>query len=111
MAAYGVGITPLFQLCKSDARTKSVAFADDLSGAEILHDLREFWDNVTLYGPLLGYYPKANKSWLVVKEDQLEEARKFYFTEILILIEIPWRKPEESLMGPASMLPSVEEEC
>ena len=34
MAAYGVGITPLFQLCTSDARTKSVAFADDLSGAE-----------------------------------------------------------------------------
>ena len=31
MAAYGVGITPLFQLIRND--TKQVAFADDLSGA------------------------------------------------------------------------------
>ena len=78
MAAYGVGITPLFQLCKSDVRTKSVAFDDDLSGAERLHDFREWWDSVNLYWPLLGYYPKASKSWLVVKEDQLEEARRIF---------------------------------
>ena len=41
MAAYVGGIISLFQLCKSDLlRTKSVTFADDLSGAERLHTLK-----------------------------------------------------------------------
>ena len=38
MAAYGVGITPLFGLIRNE--TKQVAFADDLSGAKRLIHLR-----------------------------------------------------------------------
>ena len=38
MAAYGVGITPLFGLIRNE--TKQVAFADDLSGAHKLENLR-----------------------------------------------------------------------
>jgi hypothetical protein len=37
--------------------------------------LLTWWNNIAEYGPLLGYYPRADKSWLVVKEHLLEEAR------------------------------------
>ena len=65
MAAYGVGITPLFGLIRNE--TKQVAFADDLSGAKKLIHLRTWWDNISTYGPPLGYFPNASKTWLVVK--------------------------------------------
>ena len=29
-------------------------------------------------GPKYGYYPKAEKSWLVVKEEKLEEAERIF---------------------------------
>ena len=86
MAAYGVGITPLFQLIRNE--TKQAAFADDLSGAHKLITLRKWWDNIESYGPSLGYYPKATKSWLIVKPHLLSEAKLiFQGTEINITAE------------------------
>ena len=35
-------------------------------------------NRITEYGPLLGYYPKASKTWLVVKKDKYEEAQKLF---------------------------------
>ena len=69
MPLYAIAITPLLQLIKNE-RTNSVphfAFADDLSGAGKLRDLRRWWDNITTHCPLLGYYPRGDKSWLIVK--------------------------------------------
>ena len=78
MAAYSVGVTPLFPLIKNQLKankTKHVAFADEVIGAERLRQLREWWNNITIYGPPIGYYPKPSKSWLAVKErDMPEEA-------------------------------------
>ena len=86
MAGYGVGITPLFQLIRND--TKQAGFADDLSGAEKLINLRLWWDNIFTFGPLLGYYPNASKTWLVVKPQLLSEARRiFEGTGIKITVE------------------------
>lgn len=31
--------------------------------------MRKWWDKVEHYGPLFGYYPKASKSWLIVKDE------------------------------------------
>ena len=79
MSAYGVGITPLFKLCRQDSPTvKQAGFADDLIGAEKLIALRKYWDSVNTYGPALGYYPKASKTWLVVKENLLEIAKQIF---------------------------------
>ena len=36
--------------------------------------MKEWWENIKMYGQLLGYYPKATKSWLVMKDEKLEEA-------------------------------------
>ena len=76
MAAYGVGITPLFGLIRNE--TKQVAFADDLSGAKKLIHLRTWWDNISTYGPPFGYFPNASKTWLVVKPHLHSEATRIF---------------------------------
>ena len=54
-------------MIKSDnaLEVKHVAFADDLSGAGKLAMVWSWWD-IVLYVPLLGYHPRADKSWLIV---------------------------------------------
>ena len=57
---------------------KQVAFADDLAGAQNLLNLKKWWENIEKFGPLLGYFPKASKSWLVVKPNLVDEAERIF---------------------------------
>ena len=57
---------------------KQVAFADDVTGVGKLIFLRIWWDLTKKYGPLLGYFPKASKSWLTVKVEYLDAARETF---------------------------------
>ena len=77
MPVYAVGITPLLQFIRTaDTDLRHVAFADDLGGAGKFQELRSWWRKIIEYGPKLGYYPKASKSWLVIKtKKQLDLAR------------------------------------
>ena len=79
MPIYAMGITPLLSSIKKDNQdTKHAAFADDLCGGGRLRMLRVWWDSIVENGPLLGYYPRADKSWLVVKEELLTEANEIF---------------------------------
>ena len=80
MPGYGIGILPFLALIKPDTATemKHLAYADDLGGGSELHLLREWWDRVVEHGPKYGYFPKASKSWLVVKEEKLQEAEDLF---------------------------------
>ena len=81
MPAYAIGILPLLTLLKpsdNPQTMKHVAYADDLGGGSTLEKLSAWWDNCVLNGPALGYHPKASKSWLIVKEDQLENAHRIF---------------------------------
>ena len=81
MAAYGIGLTPLLDILSSDDVDevwKQVAFADDISGAGKVIFLRVWWDLINKYGPLLGYFPKASKSWLTVKEEYEKSAEEMF---------------------------------
>ena len=70
---------------KEEDRTYQVAYADDLAEGGKVLNLRSWWDKLLEKGPPLGYFPKASKSWLIVKEDKLEEAKElFRGTEIKI---------------------------
>ena len=40
--------------------------------------LRKWWDMLLEKGPSYGYFPKAVKTWLIVKEDKLEEAKHMF---------------------------------
>ncbi len=46
------------------------------------------WDRLAQLGPDYGYYPNAEKTWLIVKEDYLEEAKaKFNGSRVSITAE------------------------
>ena len=93
MPAYGVGVLPFLALIKSgDADgVKQLAYADDIGGGAKLQTLREWWKNIEENGPNFGYFPKASKSWLVVKEEKYEEAKQI-FGETRINITTEGRK-------------------
>ena len=79
MPSYGIGILPLLLLIKeNDEMLKLLAYADDIGGGSRLENLRRWWDRVVHYGPMLGYYPKPSKSWLVVKPEKEDEARRIF---------------------------------
>ena len=85
-------ITPLLNMIKDEAnissRVRHVAFADDLAGGGSLKELRSWWENVNKFGPLLGYYPKTSKSWIIVKNDKYDEAvNEFQNTNLNITTE------------------------
>ena len=84
MPTYAVGIVPLLSLINeggtntaSASKVKHAAYADDLGGVGQLMALR-WWDRVLHFGPLLGYYPNAAKSWLIVKEAKLQHANELF---------------------------------
>ena len=81
MSTYGVGLIPLLDILSCgdvDPAWKQVAFADDLSGVGKLVFLRVWWDLVMKYGPILGYYPNASKSWLTVKSEHFNVATEMF---------------------------------
>ena len=80
MPTYGIGLTPLLDLLKEIPmiEVKLAAFADDLAGGGSLKDLKQWWDAINVIGPLYGYFPKASKSWIIVKEEKYEEATKIF---------------------------------
>ena len=77
---YAIGRTLLFKHIRDETtiNIKQVAFADDLGGAGRLVQLKSWWNKILHYGPLLGYYPKASKSWLVTKRNNLAAAEQLF---------------------------------
>ena len=55
-----------------------MAYADDIGGGSKLGNVRQWWDKIVQFGPYLGYFPKATKSWLVVKPEKLAEATTMF---------------------------------
>ncbi len=80
MPSYGIGILPFLVVIKptSEETLKHLAYADDLGGGSKLPRLRQWWDRVVEHGPKFGYFPKPSKSWLVVKEEKLQEAKEIF---------------------------------
>jgi hypothetical protein len=76
MAMYGLALVPLTK--KLHGFCSQVWFADDGTGAGKLAALRKWWDALLANGPAYGYFPKPSKTWLIVKEEHLEEARKVF---------------------------------
>ena len=59
-------------------KIKHAAYADDLAGVGKLESLKRWWQNLIDFGPKLGYYPEPSKSWLIVKLEHLDEAKKIF---------------------------------
>ena len=67
---------------------KMVGLADYVTPSRNLEALRKWWDILMQIGPNYDYFPQPTKSWLIVKENKLEEAaRVFEGTNIQISTE------------------------
>ena len=43
-----------------------------------MNDLKSWFDSILQKGPLYGYHAEPSKSWLIVKEEKLEEAKTIF---------------------------------
>ena len=77
MAMYALAITPLIDRLY-DETTKQIWFADDASAVGDLSSLNSWWKRLQSIGPEYGYHPNASKSWLIVKQDYLEQAKSLF---------------------------------
>jgi hypothetical protein len=78
MPIYAIGIDPLIRALKEVNGIKQAGFADDLSGAGSLVDLKAWWEKIASLGPKIGYYAKISKSWLIVKPEFEAEAQEIF---------------------------------
>ena len=86
-----MAISPLLDILiqsTEDEHNKLAAFADDVGAAGKLLGLRAFWSYILESGPKYGYNPQPAKSWLIVKPEKVEEARRiFEGTGVQITVE------------------------
>ena len=73
MPMYAIGTLPLIQQLPNQC--KSVWFADDATAGGRLDNIKTWWDSIKDLGPKFGYTPNAEKSWLIVREEALEQAQ------------------------------------
>ena len=85
MGFYAVSTTLLSNPYRDD-KAKKIFYADDGSGGGKLADLRNWWDDLKMNGPLFGYYPEATKTWLITKPMYEDKARQM-FPDVNVTIE------------------------
>ena len=79
MAAYALGSTLLLDHLQSFKRSvKHVAFADDLTGARKLEEIKIWWDTLMTESRKYGYYPKPSKSFFIVKQHYKEYGERIF---------------------------------
>ena len=69
MAYYAIGMTPLIKNCTENdtiGHAKKVAYADDLTGAGKLQEIRKWFHSICEKGAIYGYKAEPTKSWLIV---------------------------------------------
>ena len=94
MGFYAVSTVSLAK-SQSPNDPKKVFYADDGSGASKLDKLSDWWRELKVIGPPLGYDVNAGKTWLIVKPAHEERARRL-FNDILLLLYI--RHPEDAML-------------
>ncbi|KAG1714378.1 Protein lifeguard 1 [Nymphon striatum] len=103
MPLYAIGILPLMGQIQNivkeqDQLIKQVAFADDLTGAGKLKALKTWWEAILEFGPYIGYYAKPSKSWLIVKEQHIKDAKDI-FKDLKLNITAEGRKHLGATIG------------
>ena len=104
MGAYALGILPIFHCLldfdsTKDLQTREVAFADDLTVAQKLGDIKYLWDKLATIGPKYRCFPKSTKSYLIVKKKNCLKGAKTMFTDTNINITTDSRKHLGAAIG------------
>ena len=102
MAEYAIGIRPLINILASVTKLgelMQVWYADDSAAAGTLKKLQEWWDLLSVNGPKLGYFPKAVKTILILKEKSLLPAAKLLFGDTGIEITCDGERHVGAVIG------------
>ena len=78
MPMYGLGTRPLIDDVATTS-TIQVWFADDSSAAGKIENLHQWFTKLKEKGSLYGYFPKASKCKLILKNPSLLEKAKEHF--------------------------------
>ena len=78
MSFYAISLQPLITRLNLSSNAKQCSYADDVTGAGSLEELRKWWDELNEMGPSLGYFPNAKKCWLVIKPEREKAAREVF---------------------------------
>ena len=103
MCLYALSLQPLISRLQTVSQAKQCWFADDATGCGSIQNNKAWWDELTVAGPDLGYYPNAGKCWLVTKPDKEEIARSI-FEETAINITTEGRNHLGAALGSRSYL-------
>jgi len=76
MAMYALALVPMIN--RLHRLVKQVWYADDAAAAGLLTDLRAWWDMLCDIGPQYGYFVNSSKTFLIVKEEHLTQARLIF---------------------------------
>ncbi len=77
MAMYALASVPLIRRISTDGTTQAW-YADDATGGGRLARLAEWWTRLSTHGPSYGYFVNPPKTWLIVKPDLADEARRVF---------------------------------
>ncbi len=81
MAFYALGVRPLntrLSAAVDMEKCKQAWYADGSTSMGKLLELRKWWDELCQHGPDFGYYPKPSKTVLIVKKEQLQDAKHIF---------------------------------
>ncbi len=86
MPIYAAATIPFISSLPS--RVQQVWYADDAAASGKTKYLRTGWDKLLSLGPAYGYYPNAQKTWLIVKTEHKASAEAaFLGTQINVTTE------------------------
>ena len=61
-----------------DSTNTTAAYADDLTVAGAIINLRNWWETLCRLEPKFGYFPEGSKPWLIVKEKVAQKAQSVF---------------------------------
>ena len=76
MAMYGLATIPLIR--KLNGICKQIWYVDDSAACGSIDQLRIWWNQLSAEGPAFGYFVNASKTWLVTKDNHLENATNIF---------------------------------
>jgi len=97
MPIYVLGLAPLLDFIDVPDTTHG-AYADDIGAIGRLKALLIRWKQLVKLAPNIGYHPKPEKSWLIIKPERIELA-KVMFAETKIKITSEGRKHLGAAIG------------
>ena len=110
MIAYALSLTPLLSHLKSVKRSvKHVAFANDLTGAGKLKEIKIWWDTLITEGPNYGYYPKPSKLSLILKHHYKEYADRIIVGSSNIKITTEGTRHLDAILGKSVSKKNISE--